>query len=69
MFITAFTISSMTLLTSGGPVVPPEDPGAGGYKAVGQGGGAPIGSGIVLLLAMGAAYGGKKVYKAFQDNE
>jgi hypothetical protein len=41
------------------PPDPPEDPQSGGEVV---GGGAPIGSGLGILLALGAAYGGKKVY-------
>jgi len=33
------------------------------------GGGAPIGSGIVLLMALGAAYGGKKVFQMNKKNK
>ena len=32
------------------------------------GGGAPIDGGISLMLIMGAAYGTKKVFKAFKPN-
>ena len=48
--------------------VPPPPPG-GGHGSTGnqEGGGAPIGSGIGILLTLGAAYGGKKVYKVWQD--
>ena len=41
----------------------PPDP--GGDPAVGEdplGGGAPIGGGTFILIALGAAYGGKKIY-------
>jgi len=41
----------------------PEDPGSGpeaGDDPIG--GSAPIGSGIVILLSLGAAYGGKKLF-------
>ena len=50
---------------------PPPPPGGGHGQGGNQppGGGAPIGSGIVLLLSMGAAWGGKKVYQAFQEEE
>jgi len=44
---------------------PPPPPPGGGHGAGGSqipGGGAPIGSGLVLLIAMAAGYGGKKVY-------
>jgi len=33
-----------------------------------MGGGAPIGGGTLILVALGAAYGGKKVYKIVKDN-
>ncbi len=42
-----------------GPPDPPGDPGDGGGPV---GGAAPIGNGIGILLALGAAYGGKKIY-------
>ena len=48
---------------------PPDTNGSDTNMPAGVGGGAPIGSGIALLLSLGAAYGGKKVYKAFQVNE
>jgi len=41
------------------PPDPPEDPQSGGEVV---GGGAPIGSGLAILLSLGAAYGGKKVW-------
>jgi len=39
---------------------PPQ--GEGNYVGGPPGGGAPIGSGLLILMALGAAYGGKKVY-------
>jgi len=41
--------------------LPPED-GHGGVVDSPPGGGAPIGSGIFILMGLGALYGGKKVY-------
>lgn len=41
---------------------PPPDSGHGQNGDQDAGGGAPIGSSLLLLLGMGAAYGGKKVY-------
>jgi hypothetical protein len=43
---------------------PPPPEGSGGQSGSGNvpGGGAPIGSGLVVLLALGAGYGAKKVY-------
>ena len=43
---------------------PPPPPGGHGGAANQEGGGAPIGSGVVLLIALAAGYGGKKVYDA-----
>lgn len=64
-FIIAFTISSTALLAQG-PPNPPGDPGAGGDPI---GGGAPIGGGIAILLSLGAAYGGKKLYTFYSKNK
>jgi len=64
-FIIAFTISSTALLAQG-PPPPPGDPNSGGGPV---GGNAPIGSGIAILLSLGAAYGGRKVYKYWQSQK
>lgn len=58
------TIGSLSLLAQ--PKLPPNDPSNGGNHGPvgGSGGNAPIGSGIALLLGLGAAYGGKKVWSA-----
>jgi len=45
----------------------PADPAGDDGGALG--GGAPIGGGTLLLVAFGAAYGGRKVYKLYQDNQ
>ena len=64
-FIIAFTISSTALLAQG-PPTPPGDPSQGGGPV---GGPAPIGGGIAILLTLGAAYGGRKVYRYWQDQK
>ena len=48
-------------LVSTAQVMAPSDPGS---APQGQpiGGGAPVGGGLFILLGLGAAYGGKKVY-------
>lgn len=43
---------------------PPPPPGHGSGGNQSPGGMAPIGSGLILLLGMGAAYGAKKVFDA-----
>jgi hypothetical protein len=47
----------------------PPHPNGGGGPGGGNtpvGGGAPIDGGLSILLLMGAAYGSKKIYKAFK---
>ena len=51
------------------PPPPPDVNGSNTNQPAGTGGGAPIGGGIVLLLSMGAAWGGKKVYQAYKDRD
>jgi hypothetical protein len=45
------------------------DPGAGGDGGDLGGGGAPIGGGTFILMALGAAYAGKKGYTLYKDNQ
>ncbi len=52
-------------LYSQGPPSPPENPNSGGGPV---GGSAPITGGIGILLALGAAYGSKKVYNAWRQH-
>ncbi|NOU47154.1 MAG: hypothetical protein HOO86_08845 [Bacteroidales bacterium] len=60
IFIVSFSITGLEIMSQ-----PPAPPSGG----VGQGGNqeasgdAPIGSGIGILLTLGAAYGGKKIYE------
>ena len=44
----------------------PSDPGDGGTPL---GGGAPIAGGTFILMGLAAAYGGKKVYDLYKDNQ
>ncbi len=61
---TLITITLLTINFSTAQTPPPpnggSDPSQGGNTPVG--GGAPIAGGIGILMALGAAYGGKKVY-------
>ena len=45
---------------------PPGNHGSGNNEA--PGGGAPIGGGLLILLGLGAVYGGKKLYNLRVDN-
>jgi hypothetical protein len=62
--ITLFTITLITInplsAQNGDPPPPPGEHGQTGNQP--PGGGAPIAGGIGILLALGAAYGGKKVW-------
>ena len=57
MFLVFF--SALTLLAQA-PPNPPGDAGSGGGPV---GGNAPVGSGMVVMLALGAAYAGWKKYE------
>ena len=51
------------------PPLPPQDHGSNANEPTG-GAGAPVGDGVLLLLAFSAAYGARKVYIAQEeDNE
>jgi hypothetical protein len=47
--------------------VPPPPPQEHGSTSNQSGGGAPIGGGLFILLGLGAAYGGKKLYNMGKD--
>ena len=49
------------------PPPPPAGHGSSGDQS--PGGTAPIGSGLVILLGLGAAYGGKKIFQAWRKVE
>jgi len=71
--ITALFLLSISFTTSElfaqAPPPPSGGHGAGGNQPANGGGGAPIGGGLGILLALGAAYGGKKLYTAFKQRE
>lgn len=54
-------VFSMTVYSQGPPPPPPSEHGQTGDQR--SGGGAPIGSGLTILLGLGIIYAGKKVYK------
>jgi hypothetical protein len=62
-------IYSTTLNAQGPPPAPPSSANNGGTNGfVGGTGGAPIGNGTFILLALAAAYAGRKVYSANPDS-
>ena len=56
LFVFVFTLMVYGLMAQ---PLPPDEHGLEGDQ---PGGGAPIGSGIFILMGLGALYGGKKVY-------
>ncbi len=58
LLILLFTFATATMFSQA-PPPPPPDHGETGNQ---NGGNAPIGSGLVILLGLGAAYGARKVY-------
>jgi hypothetical protein len=66
-----FTIVLTVFTVNGFCQAPPPPPTGAGHGATGNqnGGSAPIGGGLFILLGLGAAYGGKKLYKLFDENK
>lgn len=64
-FFTAI-VALFILLANAGFTQEPPPPPSGGHGQSGNqppGGGVPVGSGLVILMALGAAYGGRKIYQ------
>jgi hypothetical protein len=59
LVVALFFVSAVTFAQTQAP--PP--PGHGTSGETDPGGGAPVGEGIIMLIAMGAAYGAKKIYQ------
>jgi len=66
IFFKTLTVIFFLVLTTALPAQNPPPPPPGGHGQTGNqsppGGGVPVGSGLVILLSLGAAYGGKKVF-------
>ena len=63
LIVTGLFITLPVIIASASAPPPPPPGGPGGGEQP-IGGAAPVGSGIIMLLSMGAAYGAKKVYDA-----
>ena len=68
LFIT-FVFVSLIMLAKVTFADPPAPPSGHGSSGNGQPVGAPIDGGLSILLAMGAAYGGKKLYQARKEKK
>ena len=67
LILTAF-IAFMSIGMYAQPVPPPNTGGSGGHGLSGNQQGAPLDGGLSILIALGAAYGAKKVYR-FKNKE
>jgi len=68
ILVITFTLSAQALLAQGAPPPPPGGHGSSQNQPA-NGGGAPIGGGLGILLALGAAYGGRKIYQAWNQHK
>ena len=64
LIITGLFLTLPVIIVTASAPPPPPPPDEVGSSDTPIGGPAPIGSGLVLLVSMGAAYGAKKVYNA-----
>jgi len=67
LILTLSLIFSASIICAQVPPPPPSEHGSGGNLP--SGGGAPLTGGLGILLILGAAYGGRKIYKALKDQE
>ena len=63
-----FTFIFVLFALVGFSQAPPPPPPGHGQTGNQSGGDAPIGSGLVILMSLGAAYGSRKLYKMKKDN-
>jgi hypothetical protein len=66
ILLTVFAALCSFALLAQSPPNPPENAGGSGGPV---GGGAPIGSGIVLLITLAAGYGAKKVFQGINADK
>jgi len=69
IIITLLIIIASVTTTNVFAQVPPPPPPGHGQTGNQSGGNAPIGGGLFILLGLGAAYGGKKIYKLYKEGE
>jgi len=65
-----FTLTLSFFVVNGFSQGPPPPPGTGhGQNGNQAAGNAPIGSGLIILLGLGAIYGGKKTYSMISSDK
>lgn len=68
VIVLAITTSITSIKLFSQPPPPPSDHNLTGNQAADTGGGAPIEGGLFILLGLGAAYGGKKIYDMCKES-
>ncbi len=66
--ILLFVSAAYTVSAQGPPPPPSGSEGSGGTSGNQLGGNAPIGGGLFILLGLGAAYGGRKLYQIQKES-
>jgi hypothetical protein len=69
LFVLSLSMGAQTTSPTGTNGTEPGDPGVDPSGPGLGGGGAPIGGGTFILMALGAAYAGKKGYTLYKDNQ
>jgi hypothetical protein len=64
LLLLAFVFTLQNVSFSQPPPPPTSNHGSAGNAPPGGGGGAPVGDGLIFLVAMAGLYGGKKIYDA-----
>ena len=67
--ILLLSLSFLMFAANGFSQPPPPPSGGHGQTGNQNGGSAPIGGGLFILLGLGAAYGGKKLYRLFDEDK
>ncbi len=65
IFLIGFSFTGLRLMSQNPPPPPADGHGNNNNQT---GGGAPLGSGLAILLVLGSAYGGYKIYRAKKTN-
>ncbi len=68
IFIFGFMLSMLVMTATTFAQTAPDPPSDHGLTSNQSGGGAPIGGGLFILLGLGAAYGGKKLYDSRKES-
>ena len=69
ILLIAIVTLSLNSIAQGPPSPPGGANGSENYDSSRNGGGAPIGGGVLILIVLGAVYGGRKIYQLNKEGE